>query len=110
MIRFGLIAVLLLATACGTSGPQGSGGGSGADGGTLHVWVLEDKLNATQQKAADEFNKTSPVKVVIDKFNPDSYPDKLRVSIGSPNAISHFDGSGTRPRGPSSGNVGVIGR
>ncbi|SMD22111.1 ABC transporter substrate-binding protein [Kibdelosporangium aridum] len=87
MIRFGLIAVLLLATACGTSGPQGGGG---SDGGTLHVWVLEDKLNETQQKAADEFNKTSPVKVVIDKFNPDSYPDKLRVSIGSPNAPDVF--------------------
>jgi hypothetical protein len=29
--------------------------------------------------------------------------------MGSPNAISHFDGSGSSPSGPSSGNVGVIG-
>ena len=28
-------------------------------------------------------------------------------SIGSPNSISHFDGSGTSPSGPSQGNVGV---
>ena len=32
------------------------------------------------------------------------------MRIGSPNSISHFEGSGIRPSGPSSGNVGVIGR
>ena len=32
------------------------------------------------------------------------------VRIGSPNSISHFDGSGTSPSGPSQGNSGVIGR
>ena len=31
------------------------------------------------------------------------------VRIGSPNSSSHFDGSGTRPSGPSSGKNGVIG-
>ena len=31
------------------------------------------------------------------------------VRIGSPNSISHFDGSGTSPSGPSSGKNGVIG-
>src|SRR3954469_5070412 len=30
--------------------------------------------------------------------------------MGAPNAISHFDGNGTRPSGPSSGNVGVTGK
>ena len=29
---------------------------------------------------------------------------------GSPNRITHFEGSGTRPSGPSNGNVGVTGR
>ena len=32
------------------------------------------------------------------------------VEIGSPNSMSHFDGSGTAPSGPSSGNVGVTGK
>ena len=32
------------------------------------------------------------------------------VRIGSPNSISHFEGSGISPSGPSSGNSGVIGR
>ncbi len=31
------------------------------------------------------------------------------VRIGSPNSSSHFDGSGTRPSGPSNGKNGVIG-
>ena len=31
-------------------------------------------------------------------------------SIGSANIISHFVGSGSAPRGPSSGKVGVTGR
>ena len=29
--------------------------------------------------------------------------------MGSPNSISHFDGSGTIPSGPSQGKNGVIG-
>ena len=32
------------------------------------------------------------------------------MGIGSPNSMSHFDGSGTAPSGPSSGNVGVTGK
>jgi xylobiose transport system substrate-binding protein len=77
-------AVLIGLSSCGTAGPAGAGGD------VVHVWVLEDKLNATQQRAADEFNKTSSVKVVIDKFNPDSYLDKLRVAVGSPTAPDVF--------------------
>ena len=32
------------------------------------------------------------------------------MRIGSPNSMNHFDGSGTSPSGPSSGNVGVTGK
>ena len=32
------------------------------------------------------------------------------MGIGSPKSIDHFVGRGTKPRGPRSGNVGVIGR
>ena len=31
-------------------------------------------------------------------------------SIGSPNSMIQFDGSGTTPSGPSQGNSGVIGK
>jgi hypothetical protein len=34
----------------------------------------------------------------------------VSVRMGSPNSISHFDGNGTSPSGPSSGNVGVTGK
>ena len=32
------------------------------------------------------------------------------VSIGGQNSISHFDGSGIAPSGPSAGKVGVTGK
>ena len=35
---------------------------------------------------------------------------KVSVRMGSPNSMYHFDGSGTAPSGPSSGNVGVTGK
>ena len=81
---FGLLLTGM--SACGTSGPQASTG----DSGTLHVWVLQDAINPVQEAAATEFNKTSTVKVVIDKVGSDGYQDKLRVSMGSPNALDVF--------------------
>ncbi|MCP2164149.1 extracellular solute-binding protein [Goodfellowiella coeruleoviolacea] len=82
-----MVALLTALVGCGTTGPQGGA----PDDGSVHVWVLEDdKMNAAQQQAADEFNKNSSVKVVIDRFSPDSYPDKLRVAMGSPNAPDVF--------------------
>lgn len=86
----GLTLAGLLATgtaACGTSGPAGSSDGSGE----IHVWVLQDaSLNEVQKAIATEFNKTSDVKVKIDVIGKDQYRDKLRASMGSPQAPDVF--------------------
>jgi xylobiose transport system substrate-binding protein len=84
----GLVLVLTGITACGTSGPQATTS-SGA-GATIHVWVLEDAINPVQEAAAVEFNKTSPVRVVVDKVGSNGYLDKVRVSMGTPNAPDVF--------------------
>lgn len=81
-------ALVVPAAACGTSGPQRSEGAASTD--TVRVWVLEDKINPVQDKAAAEFNRTAKVKVVVEKFGPNDYPDKLRIAMGSPNAPDVF--------------------
>lgn len=93
VLRRGLAGVLagivVTATAaCGSSGPTRAGAGGQA--GTLHVWVLDDKINPVQESAVAEFNKTSTVKAVIDKFGPSDYPNKLHTAMGSPNAPDIF--------------------
>jgi xylobiose transport system substrate-binding protein len=81
------LAVLLLAaaalTGCGTTGPGGSSD-------ELTVWVYQDASDRIQQAAVDEFNRTSKVKVVLNRVPGDGYQDKLRTAMGSPNAPDVF--------------------
>ena len=58
--------------------------------GTVRLWLLDDKINAVQEAAVAEFNKTSQVKVAIDKFGSADYPNKVRTAMGSPNAPDIF--------------------
>jgi xylobiose transport system substrate-binding protein len=67
-----------------------SGGGSGTTGGTLHVYVYQDASTKVQTAAAAQFNKTSPVKVVLVQVPGTNYSDKLRAAMGSPNAPDIF--------------------
>jgi xylobiose transport system substrate-binding protein len=81
-----LAAILLAAaalTGCGTSGP-----GSSAD--ELTVWVYQDASDRVQQAVVAEFNRTSKVKVVLNRVPGDGYQDKLRTAMGSPNAPDVF--------------------
>jgi xylobiose transport system substrate-binding protein len=80
--------LIAAATACGTSGPDR--GDAAAQAGTVRVWLLDDKINPVQERAVTEFNKGSAVKVVVDKFGPNDYPNKLRTAMGSPNAPDVF--------------------
>jgi xylobiose transport system substrate-binding protein len=83
------LAGLLVAgsAACGSSGPSGSAGSTD----TVHVWVLQNQsLNNVEKSAADEYNKTSKVKVAVDVYGPDVYRDKLRAAMGSPNSPDAF--------------------
>ena len=88
--RFLAVAALavtaLVLAACGSSGPQDR-----RASGSVKVWVLQDNgQNPVQRKAAEDFNKTSDVKVEIVPIGADQYTDKLRVSMGSPNAPDVF--------------------
>ncbi|GAA0359196.1 extracellular solute-binding protein [Actinoallomurus spadix] len=90
----GLTAPLL--SACGSSGPSGGGGGGKK---TLQVWALQDDgQNPIQQAALDDFNKSSATKLKLVPI-PDSggstYPDKLRIGMGSPNPPDLFFNWGT---------------
>ncbi|HEX8629131.1 MAG TPA: extracellular solute-binding protein [Catenuloplanes sp.] len=77
------------ASACGNSGPQTPSGGA-ATTDTIHVWVLDDKINPVQESAVAEFNKTAKVKAVVEKFGNKDYSDKVRIAMGSPNAPDVF--------------------
>lgn len=91
------VGVLTL-TACGTSGPaQSSGGGAS---GTLQVWTYQDASATVQQSTVDEFNKTSPVKVVLTQIPGDDYPNKLRIGMGSsnqPDVFFNWGGGSIKP-------------
>jgi xylobiose transport system substrate-binding protein len=87
----------LTLTACGTSGPTGSGQ---AGGGTLQVWVYQDASTTVQQSTVDEFNKTSPVKAVLTQIPGDDYPNKLRIGMGSsnqPDVFFNWGGGSIKP-------------
>ncbi|WP_327189229.1 ABC transporter substrate-binding protein [Streptomyces xinghaiensis] len=81
-----IVASSVLA-ACGSSGPEGSGGG---DEGTLNVWVYGDASTKVQDEAVKRFNKNSDVKAKLTKVPGDSYQDKLRTAMGTPNAPDVF--------------------
>lgn len=74
-----------LVAACGTTGPGSSGGGSKTDA----VWTLTDPvMNPIQNSAISAFNKHSSSKLTLSTLPNASYTQKLRVSMGTPNAPS----------------------
>ncbi|MBW8091311.1 extracellular solute-binding protein [Streptomyces hygroscopicus subsp. hygroscopicus] len=80
-------AVLLVGTAlagCGSGGPGGS------DDDSLDVWVYQDASTKVQREVVKRFNKTSDVKVKLTQVPGDGYSDKMRTSMGTPNAPDVF--------------------
>ncbi|MFD7499638.1 ABC transporter substrate-binding protein [Streptomyces sp. NPDC059850] len=85
----GLAAAAALAiggtlSGCGSSGPGGSGEGE------VSVWVYQDPSTKVQRDVVARFNKTSKVKVKLTQVPGDGYSDKLRTSMGTPNAPDVF--------------------
>ena len=77
------LAALVLVTACGSSGS--------ASGGKLHIWALEDEaVNAVLEDSIKKFNKSSGVDAELSTYVNDPYKQKIRVSMGSPNAPDIF--------------------
>ncbi|KAF4410220.1 MULTISPECIES: ABC transporter substrate-binding protein [Streptomyces] len=72
---------------CGSGGPDEAGGGGE---GTLDVWVYQDASTKVQEELVKRFNKQSDVKVKLTQVAGDSYQDKMRTAMGTPNAPDVF--------------------
>ncbi|WP_216214876.1 ABC transporter substrate-binding protein [Amycolatopsis aidingensis] len=78
------VAALTLA-ACGTTGPAAGGAGG------VTVWALQDPaLNPVEQESIERFNSGTDGRAKLETFVNDPYKQKLRVSLGSPNAPDVF--------------------
>ncbi|GAA3036066.1 extracellular solute-binding protein [Kitasatospora albolonga] len=79
------VLLLAMTAACGSGG-----GASGGDSGTIHVMVYGDATNKVEKQLVDTFNKTSPVKVVLDTVPGADYQQKLQTVINTPQAPDVF--------------------
>jgi len=84
-------ALVGCSAASGTAG-SGSGGNSDRPEGEIHVLVLGDAAASAEEAAAERFNKTSDVKVVIDQGATagSDYQAAIRNSVGSASAPDVF--------------------
>ncbi|MCS5713138.1 extracellular solute-binding protein [Herbiconiux sp. CPCC 205716] len=79
----------LLTSAC--SGGSGGGANESRPDNELHIAVYGDAAASAEQAAADRFNETSDVKVVVDSLpGDDTYPTAVRTSLGTANAPDIF--------------------
>lgn len=77
--------------AAGCSAGSSSTGSGGSAGGTFQIWALQDQVqNRVQQGAINRFNAKSSVKGKLVPFQNNSYTNKLRVAMGSPNKPDVF--------------------
>jgi len=85
------IAVVAALAGC-SGGSEAAGPNSSRPEGEIHVLVLADAAASAEQAAADRFNKTSDVKVVIDQGATagSEYQAAVRNSAGSASAPDIF--------------------
>ena len=80
--------------ACGNAGDHRAGGDvkQSRPKGEIHVLVLGDAAASAEKAAADRFNRTSDIKVVVDSgsISGVDYNTAVRNSIGSPTAPDIF--------------------
>jgi len=88
--------VLAAALAVTLAGCAGGGGGSAQPNSNrpeneIHIAVYGDAAAAAEEAAAESFNKTSTVKVVVDKLaGDDTYATSVRTSLGTANGPDIF--------------------
>lgn len=83
----GAVAVALGITMAGCSSSSAS---SDRPANVIHVAVYGDSGNKVEQQIADTFNKTSKVKVVLDKIPGANYQQKLQTIISTKSAPDVF--------------------
>ncbi|PJE94333.1 sugar-binding protein [Streptomyces carminius] len=81
------LAASLVLTACGSGGP---GDEDGKAGGELEVWVYQDASTKVQEAAVKRFNEKSDIKAKLVPVPGESYQDKMRSAMGTPNAPDIF--------------------
>ncbi|WP_395242768.1 ABC transporter substrate-binding protein [Agromyces sp. MMS24-K17] len=85
-----LVASTALVTA-GCAGGSASQPNESKPEGEIHVAVYGDAAATAEEAAAERFNETSDVKVVIDKLpGDDTYATSVRTSLGTDNAPDIF--------------------
>ncbi|HJE56894.1 MAG TPA: extracellular solute-binding protein, partial [Nocardiopsis listeri] len=78
------LALTLVATACGSSGP-------GMSEDALQVWALEEAaVNDVLQAGMDSYNEGAEIESELVTFVNDAYKQRLQVALGSPNAPDVF--------------------
>ncbi|NEM92412.1 ABC transporter substrate-binding protein [Galbitalea soli] len=87
-----LAATAILAVGVALSGCSSSGAGAASDrpAGVIHVAIYGDTANKVEQQIADTFNKTSKIKVVLDKIPGANYQQKLQTIISTKSAPDVF--------------------
>jgi len=85
------VAITAFAVA-GCAGPSADGGtNESRPEGEIHVAVYGDAAATAEEAAAERFNESSEVKVVVDKLAGDgNYPTAVRTSLGTANAPDIF--------------------
>ncbi|MDT0345241.1 extracellular solute-binding protein [Streptomyces litchfieldiae] len=81
-----LAAAAPLLAACGSDGPRSGGGG----GEALEVWVYQDGSTTIQEEFVEKFNETSDIDVNLTQIAGDSYQERARTAMGTPNAPDIF--------------------
>ncbi|MEN3356674.1 MAG: xylobiose transport system substrate-binding protein [Mycobacteriales bacterium] len=82
-------ALALGAAGCSAGSSSTSGGGSA--GSQFQIWALQDQVqNRIQQAAINRYNGKSSSKAKLVPFQNNSYTNKLRVAMGSPNKPDVF--------------------
>jgi xylobiose transport system substrate-binding protein len=79
-----------LAVGVTLAGCAGGGGSESRPENEVHVAIYGDASNKVEEQIVDTFNKTSDVKVVLDKIPGAEYQQKLQTIISTPNAPDAF--------------------
>jgi raffinose/stachyose/melibiose transport system substrate-binding protein len=90
-VAVGMAALLAGAAACGTAGPQGSNGGTGA----ASAWIISGVTEKAFTNSFDDWNSAHPEQqFAIQSFANEPYKQKIRTAVGAADAPTLIYGWG----------------